>query len=359
MDKYNTTIAVAVISTMLLSALFLTAPAFSLANLQMPQFNVAFAQAAENVVELEAEVLPNGQYAYRMVSHTVDGDDVADRYDEDATIPGPTIVINEGESLDITVTNSITGVDANLVVDGFDAGEIEAKPATGILPIATGMMPDDSKYYVANLLSSSISVIDMNTGEKIKDINLLEDYNPLALDLVLGGANSAIVDDGDGQIVVGALPIQTPVSPDGKYMVTANTLTATVVVTDTTTDEAVLTLGCDPGCHGVQFGAKDGGGYYAYVSSKFSNAMLVVDADPDGNDDLGDAAVVGRILLVDADNSAWTTPGSSVSDDEVSGLDGFGGQGVLAIPVVYNGWVQELPEEWKAKLSEEQLDPTG
>lgn len=241
----------------------------------------------------------------------------------------------------------------------LDTEEIEAKPATGILPIATGMMPDDSKYYVANLQSSTISVIDMDTGTKIKDINLLEDYNPLSLDLVLGGANSAVVDDGNGLIIVGALPIQTPVSPDGKYMVTANTLTATLVITDTTTDEAVMTLGCDPGCHGVQFGAKEGGGYYAYVASKFSNTMLIVDADPSGDGDFSDAAVVGRILLLDADNSAWASQGSSVSDDEVTGLDGFGGQGVLAVPVVYNGWVQELPDEWKEKLTEEQLAPVG
>src|SRR5215510_367538 len=135
------------------------------------------------------------------------------------------------------------------------------------------MMPDSSKYYVANLLDSTITVIDMNTQSVIKNINLIANYNP-----VTGAITGP----------VGALPIQTPVSPNGKSMVTANTQT----------DEVVAMLGCDPGCHGVQYGAKQGGGYYAYVSSKFSNRLLVVDPDPNGDGNPADAAIVGSIGLV-------------------------------------------------------------
>jgi len=63
-------------------------------------------------------------------------------------------------------------------------------------------------------------------------------------------------------------------------MVTANTLTGIITIIDTrpdlpTTDTLVAMLGCDPGCHGVQYGAKQGGGYYAYVSSKFSSSLIV------------------------------------------------------------------------------------
>ena len=75
----------------------------------------------------------------------------------------------------------------------------------------------------------------------------------------------------------GALPIQTPVSPNGKYVITANTLSATITIIDTDTDELVKVLPCSAGCHGVNFGAKKGGGYYAYVSSKFSNDLIVVE----------------------------------------------------------------------------------
>ncbi len=111
----------------------------------------------------------------------------------------------------------------------------------------------------------------------------------------------------------------------------------------------VKMLPCDAGCHGVQIGAKNGGGYYAYVASKFSNTLLVVDADPDLDGNPADAAVVGRILLSAAPDTAV--------DDRIVGNFGMGGQGVLAIPVVYNGWVQNLPQVWKARLTPAHINP--
>jgi hypothetical protein len=36
-----------------------------------------------------------------------------------------------------------------------------------------------------------------------------------------------------------------------------------------------------------------------------------------------------------------------------------GGQGVVAIPLVYNGWSQQIPEGWREELTPEQLDPIG
>ena len=35
----------------------------------------------------------------------------------------------------------------------------------------------------------------------------------------------------------------------------------------------------------------------------------------------------------------------------------MGGQGLLPIPVVYNGWVQTLPASWKALLTSGQQNP--
>jgi len=204
----------------------------------------------------------------------------------------------------------------------------------GALPIATGMTPDASKYYVANFLDSTIDVIETASGRRLKTIDLLANYDPIT---------------GAVRGPVGGLPIQTPVSPNGRHMVTANTLTATIVVTDTTSDAIVKMLPCDAGCHGVQFGAKRGGGYYAYVSSKFANALIVVDPDPNGDGSADDAAIVGRILL--------TASADTASDDRIVGLAGMGGQGVLPIPVVYNGWVQNLPAEWSSRLTERQRNP--
>lgn len=206
-------------------------------------------------------------------------------------------------------------------------------------PIATGMMPDASKYYVANLLDSTMTVINMNTHTVIKRINLIANYNPVT------GAISG---------PAGALPIQTPVSPNGKNMVTANMLTGTITVIDTrpgltTTDTVVAMLACDPGCHGVQYGAKQGGGYYAYVTSKFSNRLLVVDPDPNGDGNPSDASIVGKVGL-------FASAGTQ-SDATVNGNRGMGGQGILPIPIVYNGWVQNLPASWKSQLTAAQQNP--
>ena len=45
--------------------------------------------------------------------------------------------------------------------------------APGAHPIAIAMMPDSSKYYAANLLHHSVSVIDGDNGSLLKTINLI------------------------------------------------------------------------------------------------------------------------------------------------------------------------------------------
>jgi len=149
----------------------------------------------------------------------------------------------------------------------------------------------------------------------------------------------------------GALPIQTPVSPDGKFLVTANTLSGTITFIDTATDTLVKVLPCSAGCHGVNFGAKKGCGYYAYVSSKFSNDLIVVDLNGAASN------IVGRILLVAEGDLNNDGKSSTFSDDSVAALAGMGGQGVLPVPNVYNGWVQNLPPAWKFQLTHDQRHP--
>jgi DNA-binding beta-propeller fold protein YncE/plastocyanin len=217
------------------------------------------------------------------------------------------------------------------------AGTITAKLHTGTLPIATGMMPDASKYYVSNYLDSTVSVVDMSAQQVTKTINLLANYDPIS-----GAVTGPI----------GGLPIQTPVSPTGKYVMTANTLTGTITIIDTDTDTLVKSLPCDVGCHGVNFGAKRGGGYLAYVSSKFSNSLIVVDPDPDNDGEPTDAAVIGRVVLT-------AGPGTR-TDDRVTAHAGMGGQGVLPIPLVYHGWVQNVPNTPPFdQLTCEQRNPLG
>jgi DNA-binding beta-propeller fold protein YncE len=241
------------------------------------------------------------------------------------------------------VTPNPNSGDASL----FDvpSGQIIQKPRLSDTPIAASMAPDDSKYYIANLLGNSISCVSMDVAVPAcggaggpvvrKTIRLDGNY-----DLITGPTDGG---------AVGLLPIQIPVSPDGQYLLAADTSSATVAVIDTETDALVKYLPCDPGCHGINFGAKKGGGYYGYVSNKFSNRMFAIDGDPNGDGNPADAAIVGSLVL----NVTDTTK----ADDAITGLDGQGGQGVLAIPLVYNGWVQNLPATWADKLTCQQRSP--
>jgi len=117
-------------------------------------------------------------------------------------------------------------------------GDIQARTPTGqnapgarAHPIAIGMMPDSSKIYAANLLHHTLSVVNGNTGALMKSINLIADYNPID--------GSFADNDGNGEIAVGVLPIQSPVSPDGKAVVIAST-GGQIVIVDTETDTIVL-----------------------------------------------------------------------------------------------------------------------
>ena len=79
--------------------------------------------------------------------------------------------------------------------------------------------------------------------------------------------------------------------------------------------------------------------------------MIVLDPDPNDDGNVADASIVGRILLTVGEGSDAKT------DDTVTANAGMGGQGVLAIPLVYNGWVQKLPQPWKNQLTPKQLNP--
>lgn len=232
------------------------------------------------------------------------------------------------------------------IYDANTSEIIARTPVGGVFPhsphpIAIGMARD--KFYVSNLLDHSINVVDLS-GQRLKTINLLADYDPVSPT----GEETLKDRDGDGLVTVGVLPIQTPVDPTGRVMVTANT-GGTITIIDTESDQVVAMLPCDPGCHGANFGAKLNGGYYAYVTSKFSNELIVVDPDPNLDGKFADATIAGRINLV-ADNKVPT-------DDTVVSLAGTGGQGIFAIPNIYNGWVQDLPDNWKAGLTADQVNP--
>ena len=239
------------------------------------------------------------------------------------------------------VTPNPNSDDASL----FDvpSGGLVQKARMAKVPIASSMAPDDSKYYVANLLANSVSCVSMDIARPA----CAGGSGPVVRKTIRLDGNYDLVDGATGP--VGLLPIQIPVSPDGGYMLVANTSSAQIAVVDVRSDRLVKYLPCDAGCHGINFGAKEGGGYYGYVSSKFSNRMIVVDGDPNGDGDPADARISGSLVLDGVS--------STRADDTVVRWPGQGGQGVLAIPVVYNGWVQKLPAQWAGRLTCRQRAP--
>jgi hypothetical protein len=183
---------------------------------------------------------------------------------------------------------------------------------------------------MADFLGATISCIslepngkackgDDGTMEHYKRMDMWDNYDPLT------GPK------GDW----GGLPIQIAVSPDDSGGLQANTLTSTITVFDPKTDKITGSLPCDSGCHGVNFGAKKGGGYYAYVTSKFANVIRVIDIDPNHTGHPNDAKVVG-LIPTQADSDTKT-------DDTVVDYAGMGGQGVIPIPIAYEGWVEHAP----------------
>ena len=255
------------------------------------------------------------------------------------------------------VTPNSNSADSTLYnFTGQATGQVVSKNETGAVSIASGIMPDSSKYYVTNYLGHSISVMNgpvakewygklYQPGEKIKDISLIQGYDPKT------GCGSGCVDG-----LIGGFPVQVPVSPDGKFAITGNTLGGTISIVDTATDTLVKLIACDPGCHGVNFGAKEPsaknskGGYYAYITSKFANRLIVLDYDPNGDGKVDDAEIAGAVVLAN-DNVP--------NDDKISGNRGQGGQGIMPVPNVYEGWVQKLPKSFCDKLTKEQRNPIG
>ncbi|MGH9283593.1 MAG: YncE family protein, partial [Acidimicrobiales bacterium] len=145
-------------------------------------------------------------------------------------------------------------------------------------------------------------------------------------------------------------PIQTPVSPDDSYMLGVGTFTSNITVFDMKTNKLVKTLPCGPGCHGINFGLKKGGGWYGYVSIKFANKLIVVDGDPNGDGNPEDARIAGEMLTD-------VVPAGAKVDDTPTGNFGQGGNGVYAYPNPYNGWVQKMPEPWQSMMTCKQREP--
>jgi len=213
------------------------------------------------------------------------------------------------------VPNSLSDTAAILIFE-MGSGKLLKEIPVGSEPLAVGITPDGKKAYLSNGFDATLDVLDLDptSSTYLTVTKSIDISNGTPGPNEFPGAFDEV-----SLINPFRIPIQTPVSPDGRFVLTAtlNLLgEGAIEVVDTATDTLVKTLPCEPGCHGANFGPKLGGGFYGYVTSQFTNALEVVDVDPAGG---GLPTIAGKVFL---------------------GRDGIGGQGVLPIPIAYEGWVE-------------------
>ena len=266
------------------------------------------------------------------------------------------IVPNVFKGLGPAGSVSIIDTASGAVLKEFRQNPNDPLTAPLLMPIAVGECHVDGvhKAYVANLASGIVTVINVDTKT------------------ITGNIPVTLAPDGQtGLNIFHTLqgPIQTPVSPDEKWVATAVFSLTTVprppvgsadhvAIIDTATDQIVKYVPTPAGTHGINWGAKRGGGYYAYVTNQHANVLTVIDPDPNGDGNGTDAAAVGTILLTNGSAGAGAT-------------DGTGGQGVKPLPMTHDGWIQPTValsgtgalspevEGWISLLTPEQKDPHG
>jgi len=114
--------------------------------------------------------------------------------------------------------------------------------------------PDESRAYVANLGSASVTMLDLNNVKKLKDAAAGKGTEGIAITKdgkeVWASAretNKAYVYDAatlekKAEVNVGKFPLRIIASPDGKYMVTSNLQDGSLSVIDVSTRKVVRTI---------------------------------------------------------------------------------------------------------------------
>jgi DNA-binding beta-propeller fold protein YncE/plastocyanin len=266
-----------------------------------------------------------------------------------------TIVPNVFKGIGPAGSISILDTASGSILKEFRQNPNDPLTAPLLMPIAAGECHVDGvhKAYVANLVSGMVTVINVDSQTILRNVPVT-----LAPD---GQTGLNIFHTLQG-------PIQTPVSPDEKWAATAVLSLTTVsrppvgsadhvAIIDTATDQVVKYVATPAGTHGVNWGAKRGGGYYAYVTNQHANVLTIIDPDPNGDGNGTDADAVGTILLRNGSVGAGAT-------------DGTGGQGVKPLPMTHDGWIQPTVallgtgrlsaevEGWIRLLTPEQRDPS-
>lgn len=263
-------------------------------------------------------------------------------------------VFQEGLFGSVTIMDTETGqIIREIKTTDADGGNL-------LLPVAVGIAGSETGY-ISNIATGTVSVLDFETNTIVNNIKVAC-FNPAD-----GGKCLTAADQSGIVLDTLKLPIQTPPSPDGKWVATAVFSLVSQVNHDTIAiidaqanggaGELVAELECPAGCHGVNWGAKAGGGYYAYVTSQHSNILTIVDPDPNGDKDGTDAEIVAQVVLANNGPTGGVT-------------DGTGGQGILPLPLVKDGWIQDTVDAcddgdcsaevngWINQLTASQKDPS-
>ena len=225
-----------------------------------------------------------------------------------------TVVPNVFKGLGFEGSVSLLDTESGTILEEFLYDANDPIRSAFLMPLAVGEchvhLPDGGhmhKAYVGSVVSGMVTVIDIDSRTLLRNIPVTLTPGDEVTGLPLGDTLQ--------------VPIQMPVSPDGRWAAAAVLSLTTVERTttgaadhvaliDTMTDEVVAWIGTPAGTHGVNWGFKRGGGYYAWVTNQHANVVTVIDPDPDGDGDGTDAAVVGQILLANGSPGAGATDGT-------------------------------------------------
>jgi len=166
---------------------------------------------------------------------------------------------------DARIMATTEGSDTLTIINDIVLCEPE-QPCTAVQPkvsaIATGnkgshmlaVQADGSRAYVSNLQSKNVSVLDIPSGKKIRDLDAGTEPEGIALTpdgqelwVAARGSNEVFVFDAQSleqkaNIKTGRFPIRIAISPDGAHAVTSDLVDGAITVIDTASKKVMRSI---------------------------------------------------------------------------------------------------------------------
>ena len=228
------------------------------------------------------------------------------------TTPKGKIVVTVNAETRLAVLDLAKAVDPAIPADQVPVRYIDVP----LGPHGGWISPDGKILVAANALSGKMSIVDMDAEKLLTTVDLSKindlDGKPFGPNLPLYASISPnkrysatttvllehakllqgrvvfqdMRDPANPKVVkvvkVGAVPIQSPFSPDGRWVVVANTGSASASIIAVDYDnpaniKVVNEASAYKGAHGVAYGFKQGGGFLAYLTNKYAPVLTVID----------------------------------------------------------------------------------